>query len=215
MAISRAARTSHAAEGHRHRSGGFRNQDHRCGQARDSSRQSHDIEEQETGAELAPKLPQIVSSTTPGAAKNYSTALNRPRGTTFCSTLIAGGSISGPRYQLTNLSPRVSLSPPSLLCSRPLHCSPLLSFSHTLKRARTGDDAILSSIHPPRLRCSPYGFPACHLSLSRALRRHSSILAESEEPRYFFFHSLSFSFTGGARRGFFFASRRWLCPASC
>jgi hypothetical protein len=91
-----------------------------------------------------------------------------------------------------------------LLCSRPLHSSPLLSFSHTIfKRARTGDDAILSSIHPPRLRCSPYGFPACHLSLSRALRRHSSILAESEEPRYFFFYSLSFSFTGGTRRSFF------------
>ena len=34
---------------------------HSCGQAGDSSRQNHDIEEQETGVELVPKLPQIVS----------------------------------------------------------------------------------------------------------------------------------------------------------
>ena len=46
-------------------------------------------------------------------------------------------------------------------------------------------------------------FSACQLSFSRTLRRHSSILAELEEPGYIFFCSLSFSFTGGARRGLF------------
>jgi len=45
--------------------------DHRCGQAGDSSRQSHDIEEQETGVDLAREPPQIVPiTTTPGAAKD-------------------------------------------------------------------------------------------------------------------------------------------------
>ena len=34
---------------------------HSCGQARDSSRRNHDIEEQETFVELVSKLPQIVS----------------------------------------------------------------------------------------------------------------------------------------------------------
>ena len=35
--------------------------EHRCGEAVVSSRQNHDIEEQETGVELVSKLPRIVS----------------------------------------------------------------------------------------------------------------------------------------------------------
>ena len=35
--------------------------EHSCGQAGDSSRRNHDIEEQETGVELVSKLLQIVS----------------------------------------------------------------------------------------------------------------------------------------------------------
>jgi hypothetical protein len=37
--------------------------EHYCGEARDSSRRNHDIEEQETGVELVSKLPRIVSIT--------------------------------------------------------------------------------------------------------------------------------------------------------
>ena len=64
------------------------------GQAVVSSRRNCDIEEQETGVELAPKLPQIVPiTTTPGGRLAprtlYSTALNRPRGTTFLLYAIA------------------------------------------------------------------------------------------------------------------------------
>jgi hypothetical protein len=66
--------------------------DHQRRQAGDSSRQSHDIEEQETGVDLASKLPQIVHIVNNAKAPRtaYSTALIPPRGTTFCSTLSPG-----------------------------------------------------------------------------------------------------------------------------
>ena len=76
-----------------------------------SSRQNHDIEEEETGVDLAPKLPQIVPIVNYARGRRrqrhlYSTALNRPRGTTFFdSTLSPGFHQRAPRYQLTNLSP--------------------------------------------------------------------------------------------------------------
>ena len=111
MAISRAARTSHARE---------KDVDivleasaikiDADGETVVSSRQNHDIKEQETGVDLASKLPQIVPIVNYARGRRpqrhlYSTALNRPRGNDICLYAIAGGSISGPRYQLINLSP--------------------------------------------------------------------------------------------------------------
>ena len=72
MAISRAvrARTSHASR--RTSTSSWRLQSNIIsagGQARDFSHQNADIEEQETGVELACKLPQIVPiTTTPGGS---------------------------------------------------------------------------------------------------------------------------------------------------
>ena len=86
-------------------------EEHGRGQAVVSSRQNHDIEDQETGVELALKQPQIVSIANYARAPRrqgelYSTASNLPRGTTFLSTLSPGGSISmGRQYQLTKFKP--------------------------------------------------------------------------------------------------------------
>jgi hypothetical protein len=80
------------------------------GQAMVSSRRNGDIKEQETGVDLAPKLPQIVPiTTTPGGRlaprTAYSTALNRPRGTTFCSTLWRGFHQLGPPISANKFKP--------------------------------------------------------------------------------------------------------------
>ena len=66
-------------------------EEHGRGQAVVSSRQNHDIEDQETGVELSLKLPQIVSianyaKAPRGQGELYSTASNLPRGTTFLSS---------------------------------------------------------------------------------------------------------------------------------
>jgi len=68
-------------------------------QAKDFSHQDGDIEEQETGVDLASKLPQIVQIVNNAKAPRtaYSTALNSPRGTTFFdSTLSPGFNQHGP-----------------------------------------------------------------------------------------------------------------------
>jgi hypothetical protein len=67
--------------------------DHRCGKAGDSSRKNHDIDEQETGVDLASKLPQIVQNVNNAKAPRtaYSTALIPPRGTTFFDSTISPG----------------------------------------------------------------------------------------------------------------------------
>ena len=84
--------------------------EHGRGQAVVSSRQSHDIEDQETGVELALKLPQIVSI--PNYAKAprrqgelYSTAYNLPRGTTFLSTPSPGFHQHGPQISAYKFKP--------------------------------------------------------------------------------------------------------------
>ena len=74
----------------------FAIKEHRCGQAGDSSRQNHDIEEQETGVDLASKLPQIVQIVNYARGRRrqgqlYSTALNPPRGTTFFDSTLSPG----------------------------------------------------------------------------------------------------------------------------
>ena len=68
------------------------------GQARDFSHQNRDIKEQETGVDLAPKLPQIVSTNNyaRGGQRQgqlYPTALNQPRRTTL-ALRFGRGSIS-------------------------------------------------------------------------------------------------------------------------
>ena len=67
--------------------------EHRRGQAGDSSRRNHDIEEQETGVDLASKLPQIVQIVNNAKAPRtaYSTPLNQPRGTTFFDSTLSPG----------------------------------------------------------------------------------------------------------------------------
>jgi hypothetical protein len=142
LAISRAARarTSHAAR----TSTSFcglpqSNIISADGQARVFPHQHCDIKEQETGVELALKLPQIAPmTTTPGAGSGqghlYSTALNRPRRAERHFALRYGrGTISiGRRYQRTNSShPARGESFVSLLCSTlaaiPHHCFFFLS----------------------------------------------------------------------------------------
>jgi hypothetical protein len=61
-----------------------------------------------------------------------------------------------------------------LLCSRPLHSSPLLSFSHNFKARAAGDHVILSSANPHAKTAHPR-FPACHLSLSLSYAPYGDI----------------------------------------
>src|ERR1700716_1003483 len=106
-----------------------------------------------------------------------------------------------------------------LLCSVPpsipRHCLPYPLSLSLLRRAHNRGHT------PPFFRPSPAlkrlirGFSACHLSFLRTLRRHSDILAESEDPRCVFFHSLSFSLDGCTRRGFFLALSAFLPLPRC
>jgi hypothetical protein len=115
-----------------------------------------------------------------GPSKDYSTALNRPRGTTFGSLRYRRGSISmGALISAYKFKPpRRGESFVSLLCSTlaiPHHCIPL---SPNIKAQRTGDHRH-AFFHPsPALKTLAPRFSACHLSFLRTLRRHSSILAE-------------------------------------
>jgi hypothetical protein len=151
------------------------------GQAVDSSRRDRDIEEQVTGVELAPELRQIVPiTTTPGVGSRqgqlYSTPLNRPRGTTFCSTLWRGFHQLGPPISAYKFKPPREVSPRLLLCSAlaiPHHC---FSPPHKLKR----NESRITPPFPPHLRGSPHGFrvatsPSLSLSLCPGLPtfRHS------------------------------------------
>ena len=84
--------------------------EHGRGQAVVSSRQNHDIEEQETGVELVSQLPQIVSianytKVPRREGELYSTAYNLPRGTTFLSTPSPGSISMGRQYRLTKFKP--------------------------------------------------------------------------------------------------------------
>ena len=115
--------------------------EHSCGQAVVSSRQNHDIEDQETGVELALKLPQIVSIANYAKAPRrqgelYSTAFNLPRGTTFLSTLSPGFHQHGSPISAYKFKPPAKVSPFfSLLCPTlaiPHHCF----FSLTQTQAR-------------------------------------------------------------------------------
>jgi len=81
------------------------------GEAGASSRQNDDIEEQETGVESVSKLPRIVPivNYAGGGRRVYSTALNRPRGTTFGSLRYRRGSISMGR---SDISLQIQATPP-------------------------------------------------------------------------------------------------------
>jgi hypothetical protein len=149
------------------------------GQARDFSHQNGDIKEQETGVELALKLPQIVPiTTTPGGRlaprTAYSTALNRPRGTTFCSTLWRGSISLGRRYLLTNSSHPARGESFVSLCSAP-H-SPFLTIAFSLSQTRAKTNRGSRRPFLPLKTLAPQ-FPGRHLSLSLSLSlpRHSDI----------------------------------------
>ena len=108
MAISRAvrARTSHAA---RTTSTSFcelpqSNIISAAGQARDFSHQNRDIKEQETGVELALKLPQTVPIVNYAREKLRTLFYGSESAATndICSTLWPTHISMGPRHQLTN-----------------------------------------------------------------------------------------------------------------
>ena len=193
MAISRAvrARTSHAARRTSTSSWRLRQSNiiSADGQARDFSHQNGDIEEQETGVELAPKLPQIVPiTTTPGGSsrKLYSTALNQPWRNDILLYALAGvPSAWVRRYQLTNSShPVRGESFVSLLCSTlaiPHHC---FFLSPKLERKRTADHATLSPALKD-VRRTVSGSPP--LSLSLSLCPGIPTFRKSENPRFVFF----------------------------
>ena len=98
--------------------------EHGRGQAVVSSRQNHDIEDQETGVELALKLPQIVSiannAKAPRIALFY--GFEPPRGTTFLSTLSPGFHQHGSPISAYKFKTPAEVSPSSLCSAIPHHC---------------------------------------------------------------------------------------------
>ena len=152
-----------------------------------SSRRNCDIKEQETGVELAPKLPQIVSinNYARGGQRQgqlYSTALNQPRRTTFALRFGRGSISMGRRYQLTNSShPARGESFVSLLCSTlaiPHHCFFSLPNS---RRTNRGSRHRFSKLKDARPTVS--ASPPLSLSLSAPEFRHSDILRHNVENR--------------------------------
>ena len=150
-----------------------------------SSRLNHDIKEQETGVDLALKLPQIAPiTTTPGGRLAPRTALFNgfefgPTERHFALRYGRGSISLGRRYQLTNSSHRAR-GESFISCSAP-H-SPFLTIAFFSLPNSSATNR--GSCHPfLPLKTPAARFPGRHLSLSLSLPRHSDILRHNVEKR--------------------------------
>ena len=165
------APTSHAAEEHRHRSGGLRDQ-------RTSMRPGRGFlaaEPRYRGAKDGRRLglqaaaDRVDRQLRQGGRRLYSTALNQPRRTTFCSMLWPGFHQHGPPISAYKFKPPAR-GESFISCSAPPSPFLTIAFFSLPNSSATNRGSCHPFLKTPAAR-----FPGRHLSLSLSLPWHSDI----------------------------------------